>query len=136
MGNFTKRADTSHKGSFGSALFIGGSMRYTGAALLAGKACSGAGVGYLGMAISSALHPALAGQLGDMAITSRTRWRHRVNCNDNRLAPVLANKQAISIGPGLSLSPNTQNFAIKFLENILPKFPNIPVILTRICSPS
>ena len=128
-GHLPKRADTSHKGSFGSALFIGGSMRYTGAALLAGKACLRAGVGYLGMAIPSALHPALAGQIPEAIWQLLPEHDGTIaSIATTTLAPVLANKQAILIGPGLSLSPNTQNFAIKFLENILPKFPNIPVI--------
>jgi NAD(P)H-hydrate epimerase len=58
-----KRPSDSHKGSFGTALIVAGSVNYTGAALLAGKAAYRIGTGLVELGVASALHMSLAGQL-------------------------------------------------------------------------
>lgn len=50
-----------HKGTFGTALVVTGSINYTGAALLAGKAAYRIGTGLVTMGVISPLHGALAG---------------------------------------------------------------------------
>jgi hydroxyethylthiazole kinase-like uncharacterized protein yjeF len=57
------RAIDGHKGSFGTTMLAVGSVTYTGAALLAGKAALRSGVGLVKMAIPGSLHSALAGHL-------------------------------------------------------------------------
>ena len=51
-----------HKGTFGTALIIAGSVNYTGAALLAGMAAYRSGAGLVTMAVPALIHAALAGQ--------------------------------------------------------------------------
>lgn len=128
-GNLPSRSDESHKGSFGSALFIGGSTRYTGAALLAAKACLRSGIGYLNMAIPSSLHTALAGHIPE-AIWNLLPEKdgHLAPGAVETLAPAMQNKQALLIGPGLSLSPDTISFATSLVIDLLPRFPELPVI--------
>jgi NAD(P)H-hydrate epimerase len=50
-----------HKGTFGTAMIVAGSVNYTGAALLAGKAAYRLGAGLVNMAVPTSLHTALAG---------------------------------------------------------------------------
>jgi len=56
-----KRPLDAHKGTFGTALIVAGSLNYTGAALLAGKAAYRIGVGLVTLGIPSLLHAPLAG---------------------------------------------------------------------------
>jgi hydroxyethylthiazole kinase-like uncharacterized protein yjeF len=51
-----------HKGTFGTALIVAGSVNYTGAAWLAGQAAYRIGTGLVTLAIPGPLHAALAGQ--------------------------------------------------------------------------
>jgi NAD(P)H-hydrate epimerase len=50
-----------HKGTFGTAMLVAGSVNYTGAALLAGKAAYRSGAGLVTLAVPSSLHLALSG---------------------------------------------------------------------------
>jgi hydroxyethylthiazole kinase-like uncharacterized protein yjeF len=53
---------TAHKGTFGTALVVAGSVNYTGAAWLAGQAAYRCGAGLVTLAVPYPLHAALAGQ--------------------------------------------------------------------------
>lgn len=57
-----KRPLQAHKGTFGTALIIAGSINYTGAAHLAGHAAYRIGAGLVQMAIPGPIYAALAGQ--------------------------------------------------------------------------
>ena len=57
-----QRPVDAHKGTFGTALMVAGSVNYTGAALLAGKAAYRSGAGLVMMAVVEPLYTALAGQ--------------------------------------------------------------------------
>ena len=57
------RAMDGHKGSFGTTVLVVGSVTYTGAALLAGRAALHSGVGLVKMAVPGSLHTTLAGHL-------------------------------------------------------------------------
>ncbi len=54
-----------HKGTFGTALVVAGSINYTGAALLAGKAAYRIGAGLVQMGIPGPLYAALAGNFAE-----------------------------------------------------------------------
>ncbi|HZD56156.1 MAG TPA: NAD(P)H-hydrate dehydratase [Anaerolineales bacterium] len=51
----------SHKGTFGTVLAVVGSVNYTGAALMSGKAAYRSGAGLVTLAVPAPLHAALAG---------------------------------------------------------------------------
>ncbi len=53
---------TAHKGTFGTALVVAGSVNFTGAAWLAGQAAYRCGAGLVTLAVPYPLHAALAGQ--------------------------------------------------------------------------
>jgi hydroxyethylthiazole kinase-like uncharacterized protein yjeF len=57
-----ERPIDAHKGTFGTAFIVAGSVNYTGAALLAGLAAYRSGAGLVTLAIPALLHTALAGE--------------------------------------------------------------------------
>jgi NAD(P)H-hydrate epimerase len=109
-----KRSKDSHKGTFGTAFIIAGSVNYTGAALLAGLAAYRVGVGLVTMAIPAPLHAALSGQFpeatwillpSEMGVISADA-AHIVQQNVNR-------GTALLIGPGFGLEDTTRDFLFK-----------------------
>ena len=112
-----ERPRESHKGTFGTALIIAGSVNYTGAALLAGKAAYRSGVGLVTTAVPAPLHDVLAGQFPEstwillpheMGVISADAVRV-VNSNLDRATAIL-------IGPGFGLEDTTREFLHKLLS--------------------
>jgi len=58
-----RRPRDAHKGTFGRALVVAGSLNYTGAVYLAGAAAYRIGVGLVTLAVAAPLQAILAGQL-------------------------------------------------------------------------
>lgn len=107
----------SHKGTFGTALIVAGSLNYTGAALLAGKAAYRVGVGLVTLGIPTTLHTSLAGQIPEAT------WLllpHEMGVLSGAAAPVLlknlGSANALLIGCGLG----TEDPTSEFIETILP----------------
>lgn len=125
-----QRPDDSHKGSFGSALIVAGSLRYTGAALLAGSACLRSGVGLLSMAVPRILHAPLAGHLPE-AIWEPLAEAEGTLCPSAlpRLSQAMPNKTALLIGPGLGLTDSSRAFAREFISSILAKHKDLPTVI-------
>lgn len=101
----------SHKGTFGTALIIAGSIHYTGAVLLAGQAAYRAGAGLVTLGVQASLHPILAGHFvegtwlplpeeagGIAASAAEVVW-------DNLERPT-----ALLLGPGFGLAEGTAKF--------------------------
>jgi NAD(P)H-hydrate epimerase len=119
------RGPDSHKGTFGTALVVAGSVNYTGAALLAGTAAYRVGAGLVQMAVPSPLHSILAGHLPEATwlpledeagfISERAAETFKQN---------LSRATAVLIGPGLGTSPSTT----KFMASLLPDL-KMPVII-------
>ncbi len=123
------RPADSHKGYFGSALFIGGSTRFTGAALLAGKACLRSGIGYLSMAVPAPLHSSLAGQLPEAIWHTLPEWDGKIAANGAELLKdAVLGKTAILIGPGLTVSESSMAFAESFLRDLIADCPETPIV--------
>ncbi len=55
-----------HKGTFGTALVVAGSLNYTGAAALSGEAAYRSGAGLVTLGVPAPLHTSLAGQLPEV----------------------------------------------------------------------
>jgi ADP-dependent NAD(P)H-hydrate dehydratase / NAD(P)H-hydrate epimerase len=115
-----KRPQSAHKGTFGTALVVAGSINYTGAAYLAAKAAYRIGAGLVRLAVPGPLHLALAGQLPEVT------WLllpHDTGVISEAAAEVLLKNldkaDALLIGPGLSLEDPTANF-IRRLMNRRP----------------
>ena len=111
-----QRPKDSHKGTFGTALIAAGSVNYTGAPLLSGKAAYRAGAGLVTMAVPAPLHGVLAGQFPEAI------WvllPHELGVVASGAAEVLAKNferaTAMLVGPGFGLEDTTK----EFIENLL-----------------
>ncbi len=110
-----------HKGTFGTALIVAGSLNYTGAALLAGQGAYAVGAGLVTLAVPSPLHTVLAGHLPEAT------WLllpHELGVIDVSAAEVLLQNlgrtTAMLIGPGFGLEETTQEFIEKLLSAPVP----------------
>ncbi len=110
------RPTDAHKGTFGTALIVAGSVNYTGAAVLAGKAAYRTGAGLVTLAVPSPLHAALSGNFPEAT------WillPHEVGVVSRDAADVvvdgLAAADAVLIGPGLGMEDTTGEFVARLL---------------------
>jgi len=110
------RPSDSHKGTFGTALIAAGSVNYTGAALLSGKAAYRVGAGLVTMAVPAPLHLALAGHFPEAT------WillPHEMGVISAAAAEVLTQNleraTALLVGPGFGMEDATR----EFIENLL-----------------
>jgi NAD(P)H-hydrate epimerase len=111
-----ERPTDAHKGTFGTALVVAGSINYTGAALLAGKAAYRIGAGLVTLAVPAPLHTTLAGHFPEAT------WLllpHEMGSIASGAADVLTNNleraTAILVGPGLGLDDTTRDFIANLL---------------------
>ncbi len=109
--NLPARPKDAHKGTFGTALVVAGSVNFTGAAALAGEAAYRIGAGLVRMAVPTPLHGVLSGLLPEIT------WLllpHEMGVIAEEAADVvfdnLERVTAILIGPGLNLEPTTTRF--------------------------
>jgi NAD(P)H-hydrate epimerase len=110
------RPADAHKGTFGTALIAAGSINYTGAAMLAGKAAYRAGAGLVQMAVPSPVQMSLAGHFPEAT------WiilPHEMGVIAEGAADVIAKNldraTALLIGPGFGMEDTTKNF----IENLI-----------------
>ncbi len=111
-----ERPADAHKGNFGTVLIAAGSVNYTGAALLAGKAAYRSGAGLVTLAVPAPLHTTLAGQFPEAT------WillPHEQGVIAREAAEVLSQNlgraTALLIGPGFGMEDTTR----EFIENLL-----------------
>jgi hydroxyethylthiazole kinase-like uncharacterized protein yjeF len=122
------RAADSHKGTFGHALIVAGSLGKSGAAVLAGQAGLFGGAGLVTIAAPDSVQPVVAAARPEYM----TEPLHSTDAGtisvSNLASPnfqeLLAGKSALAIGPGLGTHPETQ----KFIREVVRKT-SLPVIL-------
>lgn len=111
------RPRDAHKGTFGTALIVAGSVNFTGAALLAGKAAYRVGAGLVTLAVPTPLHAVLAGEFpeatwlllpDEMGVISEDASEVVI---DN-----LGRATAILLGPGFGLENETERFVSRLLS--------------------
>jgi hydroxyethylthiazole kinase-like uncharacterized protein yjeF len=110
------RPATAHKGTFGTALVVAGSVNYTGAAWLAGQAAYRSGAGLVTLAVPYPLHAALAGQFPEAT------WLLLPDelgvIAESAVAVVqesLSRATALLVGPGIGL----EDTSLHFLDGLL-----------------
>lgn len=113
-----QRKRDAHKGTFGTAMIVAGSVNYTGAVLLAGKAAYRAGVGLVTLGVPAPLHSALAGQIPEAT------WLllpHEMGVIAESAAEVvlenLEKVSALLLGPGFGMEDTTKDFLIDLLSS-------------------
>jgi len=147
------RPDDSFKGTFGKALVIAGSRKYTGAAGLAIQAALRSGVGLVYAAIPETIHAPLAASISEAiwlllpekegAITLK---EHSTGMEQEKAGFVSEEKvglvteekaglfstegnDAILIGPGLGQAVGTQAFLLTVLSTLRENAPDLPLVL-------
>jgi hydroxyethylthiazole kinase-like uncharacterized protein yjeF len=118
------RPTDAHKGTFGTALVVAGSVNYTGAVLLAGKAAYRVGTGMVTLAVPAPIHTAVAGHFPEAT------WLllpHELGAIASGAAQVLMDNlkraTALLIGPGLGLDDATKDFISTLLHTAASKGP-------------
>ena len=98
-----------HKGTFGRAMVVAGSLNYTGAAYLSGLAAMRGGAGLVTLAIPAPLHPALAAALPEVT------WLPlpgpdgvHTAAGLPKLLAGLFNYDALLVGPGLTATDDAR----------------------------
>jgi NAD(P)H-hydrate epimerase len=119
------RAANSHKGSFGHALLVAGSVGKSGAGVLAGHACLCAGAGLTTVASADAAQVAIASghpeYMTEGLASTEVGTIALANWPSGRLARILEGKTVLGIGPGLGTHPETQKTIQRVvLESTLP----------------
>lgn len=111
-----ERPVDAHKGTFGTALIVAGSVNYTGAALLSGRAAYRVGAGLVTLAVPGTLHAALAGQFPE---ATWVLLPHELGVVSASAAEIVAKNleraTALLIGPGFGMEDTTK----EFIENLL-----------------
>jgi ADP-dependent NAD(P)H-hydrate dehydratase / NAD(P)H-hydrate epimerase len=111
--HFPSRPRETHKGSYGHLLVIAGSVGKTGAAALAARGALRAGAGLVTVATASSAQPVVASLLLE-AMTepvAETPARTVGLKARERLDELAAQRDAVTLGPGLGLDEDTQALA-------------------------
>ncbi len=106
-----ERGIDAHKGTFGTAFIIAGSVNYTGAALLAGLAAYRVGAGLVTMAVPAPLHEALSGHLPESIWILLPHEMGVISADAVRVVRQnISRATAILVGPGFGLEDATMEF--------------------------
>ncbi|MBU1012921.1 MAG: NAD(P)H-hydrate dehydratase [Bacteroidetes bacterium] len=108
---YKKRTKFSHKGNYGHALLVAGSLGKMGAAVLASKACLRSGVGLLTSHIPQVGNDVLQTAVPE-AMISLGRFE-----NSFSNVPDLNNYSAIGAGPGIGTEEQTRNALKVLIQN-------------------
>jgi NAD(P)H-hydrate epimerase len=114
-----RRADV-HKGSFGHVLVLAGSVGKTGAAALAGRSSLRSGAGLCTIGTPASQQPVVA-TLGMEAMTealAETPGRTLSLAARDLIMELAARVDAVALGPGLSLHPETQALARELVADM------------------
>ncbi|MEW6717535.1 MAG: NAD(P)H-hydrate dehydratase [Chloroflexota bacterium] len=116
MDSLPERPLDAHKGTFGRAMVVAGSVNFTGAAHLAGEAAFRVGAGWVTLAVPTPLHAALAGSFPEAT------WLllpHEMGVIAEEAVPLvhenLERVTAMLVGPGLGLEDATRKFLARMI---------------------
>ncbi len=121
----TRPADA-HKGNFGHALVVGGSIGKTGAAAMAAQAALRMGAGLVTLAIPASLNSIMEQKLTEVMTVPlpETSGQTLSLAAEKAILDIAQDKSVIILGPGLSTHPETQELVRKLLHAL-----RLPIIL-------
>ncbi len=117
---FPARPPDAHKGSYGHLLIVAGSEGKTGAAALAARAALRSGVGLVTVAAPASQQPVIAA-LGMEFMTEplpETAARSLSFKAKDRIIELAGKADAVAVGPGLSLDPETQALVRELVRDL------------------
>ncbi|MBL8037575.1 NAD(P)H-hydrate dehydratase [Nitrospira sp. CMX1] len=108
-GCLPRRERSGHKGTYGHAGIIAGSLGKTGAAAMAAQAALRVGAGLVTVATPSSVNDVLEAKLLEVMTVPmpETKARTFSRAAFDRLLAFMATRDAVAIGPGLSTHPET-----------------------------
>ncbi len=110
-----RRKRNSHKGSYGKAAIVAGSMEYTGAAYLSAAACLRSGAGYTALYLPKQLFPLFALKLPE-TLLSTTNEGGRYAFNEESMRS-LQSYNSVAYGMGMGISEEVYLGAKWLIEN-------------------
>jgi NAD(P)H-hydrate epimerase len=111
------RPPDAHKGTFGKALIVAGSVNYTGAAYLAGAAATRAGAGLVTLALPSVIHSSVAARLTEATYLLLPHELGVIAAGATRvLSEQIPSYDALLLGPGLGQERETRTFVEALLD--------------------
>jgi NAD(P)H-hydrate epimerase len=118
--SFPVRRPSSHKGTFGHAGIIAGSVGKTGAAAMAARAALRVGTGLVTVAVPSSINDVLEAKLLEaMTIPMpETKARTFSRAAFDRLSAFMSARTAVAIGPGVSTHPETVELVQALTEQL------------------
>jgi len=118
--HFAPREPDAHKGRFGHLLIVAGSLGKTGAAVLAGRAALRSGVGLCTIAVPASQQPIVAAQAPEYMTEAmpETAGHSLALGAKDRLLELARRMDAVALGPGLSLDPETQELARALIREV------------------
>jgi ADP-dependent NAD(P)H-hydrate dehydratase / NAD(P)H-hydrate epimerase len=123
------RDPAGHKGDYGHALIVAGSVGKSGAAVLASWAALRVGAGLVTVATPEPVLPIVASHIPEVMTeplsATETGSISLRSLEYERFDKLMKGKRALAIGPGLSTHNETQ----QFVRTIVGKRPPIPIIL-------
>ena len=111
------RTLTAHKGDFGRLLVIGGNEVYAGAPTLVSLAALRTGVDIAYLAAPAKTAQAISSMTPDL-ITIKTEGNNFSPANIAALKPYLGMVDAVAMGPGLGLNPETTKFVQTCIDEV------------------
>lgn len=118
LDNLPERPSDSHKGTFGNAMIVAGSLNYTGTVLLAGQAAFRSGTGWVTLAVPAPLHGALAGNFPEATWVHLSHENGFISAESVQIVyDNLSRVTAMLIGPGFGLEDTTR----EFIENLFAR---------------
>jgi ADP-dependent NAD(P)H-hydrate dehydratase / NAD(P)H-hydrate epimerase len=122
------RSVDSHKGLYGHALVVAGSLGKSGAAVMAGYAALRAGAGLVTVATPDVVLPIVASSHPELMTEPLAATPQGTaslqNLTQQRFERIEESKNVLALGPGLGLQPETQDFIRKVARQT-----ELPVIL-------
>jgi NAD(P)H-hydrate epimerase len=123
------RVHEAHKGDFGHALILGGSVGKAGAAAMAGMAALRAGAGLVTVAVPRSILPTVAGfapELMTEPLEETDSGTISLRALEyGRLDALLKGKSVVALGPGISRNPETA----EFVRCVVRRCSELPLIL-------
>jgi NAD(P)H-hydrate epimerase len=111
------RPRSAHKGTFGTLVMAAGSVNYTGAVLLAGRAAYRIGVGLVTLAVPEPLHGVLAGELPEATWLLLPDETGVIAAEAAEvLLKNLERATTLLIGPGFGVEETTRNFMARMFR--------------------
>jgi len=113
-----------HKGSFGKAMIVAGSVNYTGAAYLASTAATRVGAGLATLALAETIHPILAAKGTEVTYLVLPDDRGALTPGGvELLGESLEGYKALLLGPGIGREAKTMEFVRELLGLEAPGVP-------------